>query len=909
MPGVPVPADRLPVPGIVAPAGRPPVPGIVGRVGELGALRRTVGSALSGGTGLALVEGEPGVGKTRLLEEVAAEAGRRGALVVWGRCLEGDGAPSMWPWVEAVGALLEAVPAESRAGWRAGELSRLFEPPAQAALPDRGVQFRMFERVAGLLAHLSGRRPVVLLLDDLQWADEASLHLVAHLAVRLPGGTAVVGALRDRAPAPGSELSRMLAVAGRVPGHRRVQLGPLSLDEVAALVQRETGAAPGAGAARRIHTRTAGNPFFVRELSRLLTGDGTLTEDAARQPGVPSAVRDVVRDRIAGLDPPARDLLQVAAIIGRDVSLALLARAAGLNAQAVLDLLEPLTALGLVGNRPGDPYAIRFTHDLVRESVAESTPRSVAARLHLSVADALESESPNPATALRSKPANPATALKSKPTNPATALENDAANPAPPPQDDPRSRADMVEGDVESLAHHLWAAGPLADPARTTRALVHAARRAATMAAFEAADRQLQSAVRLARSAGLEALELSALSLLAIVIRRMARYGGPAFAVLERAEDLARRLGRDAQAADFLYIRWIASAHAAQEHRDQLVHRLRDQGQASRDPLVRAYGHQAWGLHQWEQGDITESFRHMGRDNRALFDNTTRDGKNAHRHDDEDAHHRGREEARHSDGEDTHHHDREDAHGHDSENAHHRDHEDARHQDSEDGHHRDGEDAHRHDVQLPWPCLRAMVTALHGDVAAARAQLDAVEAGARDDPYMTSVWAYYTGIVASMAGDPQLGRRAVEGWQAADPERFFVHVDPYLRQTWCWTRALTGDDPARAAAEAEELLTTTLLDPPRWGLAFYCGLIAEMFLAAGDPASAAATLDRADAFLQSHGQRYAEGLLLLLRARTLAAAGEPKPLVRAAAERARSLSTARGAHLFADRATRFLESL
>ncbi|WP_329103230.1 hypothetical protein OG792_26150 [Micromonospora sp. NBC_01699] len=116
-------------------------------------------------------------------------------------------------------------------------------------------------------------------------------------------------------------------------------------------------------------------------------------------------------------------------------------------------------------------------------------------------------------------------------------------------------------------------ASALADPARTTEALVRAARRAANMAAFEAANRQPESAVQLARSAGLAALEQSALSLLAIVVRRQAQYQGSAFDVLERAEHLARHLGRDAQAADFLYIRWIAAAHAAKTDRDQLVHR------------------------------------------------------------------------------------------------------------------------------------------------------------------------------------------------------------------------------------------------------------------------------------------------------------------------------------------------
>ena len=257
----------------------------------------------------------------------------------------------------------------------------------------------------------------MLVIDDLHWADVASLQLFSHLAARLPGGTVVIGALRDRAPAPGTELARMLAAASRVPGHRRIRLGPLDLAEVAELVRRETGQSPGSGAARSIHARTAGNPFFVRELSRFLADGGQLTEDAAAQAGVPSTVRDVVRDRLADLDDDVQGLLQIAALIGRDVGLGLLARVADLDVQTCLDRLEPLEGLGLLAPAPGDPYSFRFAHDLVRESVAEITPPARAAQLHLRIADALERD---------------------------------------------RLRRRSV---AERLAHHLWSAGPLADPA------------------------------------------------------------------------------------------------------------------------------------------------------------------------------------------------------------------------------------------------------------------------------------------------------------------------------------------------------------------------------------------------------------------------------------------------------------
>ncbi|BCB92002.1 BTAD domain-containing putative transcriptional regulator [Phytohabitans suffuscus] len=796
-----------PAPGEVPPAGPPPAAEVwppaaerlVGRAEELAVLRQAVASALAGGTGLVVVEGEPGAGKSRLLEEAGAEAARRGALVVWGRCLEGGGTPSMWPWVQVVGALLDALPAAAREQWHTGELGRLVGPhdgvPATPVLPDSGARFRLFEQAVALAGQVSTRRPVVLVVDDLQWADAASLDLFRHLAARLPGGTAVIGALRDRAPAPDPELARMLAAASRLPRHRRIRLGPLGPVEVAELVRRETGQDPGPGAVRSIHARTAGNAFFVRELSRLLADGGVLTGDSAARAGVPSSVRDVVRDRMAGLDDGTRCLLQVAALIGRDVDLALLARAAGLDPQACLDRLEPLDGLGLLEPSPGDPYSFRFAHDLVRESVAGTTPPPRAARLHLRVADALER-----------------TAAGDEPV-------------------------------AERLAHHLWAAGPLVDPARTAAALVRAGRCAAGKSALDAAARRLQSAAQVARTAGLAELELSALALFAAVDGMRAGYVGSTLELLERAEQLARHLGREREAADFLFSRWAAYSQGIQLDRaGRLAQWLLQQGEASADPLVRAYGRHAWGIHQWDVGNIGEAYRYLSQTNSTVLDDL--------------------------------------AHG--------------------------GEDPLRRDLRLLWPVMLALVTALHGQVGAARALLDTMEAAADDDPYVITVWAAFAVTIAALAGDPAWATRAAERGIALDPEHSFVFLGSYQRLARCWARAVAGDDPAGAAMEAQGIIAATLADPPRSGVATWYGLLGEMWLVAGKLDEAAAALDRADSFLDSCGQRYPEGLLLLLRARLAEARGEPVAAVRAAAERAWALSTEREAHLFARRAEELL---
>jgi DNA-binding SARP family transcriptional activator len=766
----------------------PAAGGLVGRTDELALLRYTVDAAFAGGAGLAIVQGEPGVGKSRLLDEITTEAGGRGARVLWGRCLQGDGTPSMWPWIQAIGTLLDDLAPAAREIWLGRELGVLLEPGGAGlplrVLPDSGVQFRLFEQVVGLLAAASAQQPMVLAIDDLQWADTASLHLFSHLARRLPGRTVIIGALRDRAPAPGPELSRMLAAASRVPGHQRIRLGNLSLAEVTELIQRETGEQPAPVDTRNIHARTAGNPFFVRELSRLLA-DRAHTE-------TPATVQDIVRDRMAALDDNGRELLQIAALIGRDVDLSLLARAAGLDIPACLDLLDTLDALALLEPNPQSPFSFRFVHDLVQESIAGAIPPSRIPRLHLRIADAMERVDP------------------------------------------------------ERLAHHLWAAGPLAEPSRVAPALVRAGRHAAAKSALTAAERHLRSAARVARNAGLAELELSALSLLTAVIGMRTMYGFSSPDLLRRAEELARGLGRELEATEFLYSRRAGHSQAVQlDQSGPLARRVLEEGEASADPIMRAYGLHSWGIHQWDVGNIGEAYRYLSQLNQIMLADLPK-----------------REENR-----------------------------------------------LRHDLQQLSPVMFAMMTALHGDVDAARDLLDAVEVAAGDDPYAITVWAAFASTTAALAGDPSWAMRAAQRGITYDPQFAFVYLGTYTRLARCWAEALTGTDPAGAGVEAERIITTYLVDPPLSGVSNWYALLGEMWLAAGRPELAAAALGRAEKFLNVTGQRYAEGLLLLLRARLRLAVGEPAAAVRAASEQARTLSLERGAHLFVQRVDAFLAGL
>lgn len=692
-PQAPPPPVQVPV----APAARQapeqdPTPDLVGRTEELRILRRALAPALDGGSAIVLIDGEPGAGKTRVLEAVGEDARRRGAVVLRGQCLEGEGAPSLWPWVEVVGGLLQSLPSETRGTWLTGELAALVgdvdESTATPAAPDVHRQFRLFEEVTGLMAAVSSRDPLAVVLDDLQWADETSLKLFDHVAARLPARTALLGALRHRGPEPTHALARTLAAATRLPGHRRVPIGRLAPGDVAELVRRETGQEVTPEAARHVHARTAGNPFLVRELARTLEGGSVVTEEAVRGRGVPLTVRDVVRERLAVLDPDAHRLLEVAALVGRTVELGVLVRAASLDMESCLERLEPARAAGLVGPTPGDPFAYRFTHDLVREAVSEAIPPGRAAAVHARIADAID-------------------------------------------------EVGLGEESVaERIAHHLWAAGPMSDPNRTIAALIRAGARARAKTALAAAERHLGAAVELARRSALPELELSALSQLIAIVGMRSMYG-TAVSLLERAEQVAHRLGREREATGFLFSRWTSHGQALELDRSTpLAHQLRARAAHSDDPVIRAYGDVASGIHQWCLGNIGESYRQLSA--------ALRDGE---QHDDPVA------------------------------------------------------DPVRDGVQLMAAGMFAEIAGYHGETSQARSMLDALATSAGGDPYAVTVAASFEVRTAAVLGDADWALQAAERGIAVDPHFAFTSLGTYLRLGRLWARATAGHESAADEAE------------------------------------------------------------------------------------------------------------
>ena len=379
----------------------------VGRAGELAALTADLDAAAGGRGGVVLVAGEPGIGKTRLAEELAARATARGVLVLWGRCWEGAGAPSFWPWVQVVRGYVQVQagdPASLRhdLGAGAADIAQLvpavhdFVPdlPAPPPLEPEAARFRLFDSLAGFLRAAAARRPLLLVLDDLHWADVPSLALLRFMSRELEGtGPLVVGSYRHTEVGQGHPL--LAAVADLTRGqHRWLLLGGLGQRDVASFVALVTGAEPSEELAAEVHRLTDGNPFFVTEVVRLLASQGRL-DPAARGAavlggGLPEGVKAVVAERLGHLSDDCLRILEVAAVVGRDFELRVLQSASSPDTERLLVLLEEAEAVRVAEAVRGGLSRWRFAHALVREVLYEGLLAARRVYLHGLVGEALE---------------------------------------------------------------------------------------------------------------------------------------------------------------------------------------------------------------------------------------------------------------------------------------------------------------------------------------------------------------------------------------------------------------------------------------------------------------------------------------------------------------------------------------
>ncbi len=443
----------------------------VGRSRELVTLRALVPHAQSEGRRIALVGGEAGSGKSRLVREFAREVSADGVLVLYGACDAVVRTPYR-PFVEALDPLVRDTDPEvlrAELGSAGGELTRLFpdlpdrigELPAPVAADPDTERHRLHTAVTDLLAGACRRQPLVLVLEDGHWADTPTLQLLRHVARSVPDARLLVLAtFRDTEAEVPAELADALADLRRSDDVIRLRLGGLTDDDVTEYVRRSAGAKVDpalAELAHEIRALTEGNAFLLCELWRTLVETDALavTEGGLRltrpleEIATPESVREVVSQRLSRLDATTRDLLELAAVAGTEFELDLLRRAAPHELER-LDALEPAVRSGMIEEVPGPRLAYRFTHELVRRALYDRLSGLRRAELHLRVGEALAVLAPAP---------------------------------------DGRALAD--------LAHHFAAAAPIGGPERAVEYSLLAADASSAALAYEDAAAHLRVALRI----------------------------------------------------------------------------------------------------------------------------------------------------------------------------------------------------------------------------------------------------------------------------------------------------------------------------------------------------------------------------------------------------------------------------
>jgi tetratricopeptide (TPR) repeat protein len=394
----------------------------VGRGRELADFDRRLAAARAGSGALVLVEGEAGAGKTALAYSLVGRARRAGVRVAWGACLEGEGAAAYRPWVQILRELGESV-------------SLLLDPAGGEA----GSRFHVFDDVVEALRTAAGDCGLLLVVDDLHWADVPSMRLLQAVAsTAADSRLLVVGLYRGREAFPRGELADALRAVARERAATRTTLGGLTPPEIAELATRTLGRRPDDALVRMVQRRAEGNPLFVLELVRLVEASGS---DAR----LPDSVREVIGRRLDRLPPASRRLLQQAAVLGREFTTSVLGALVDEAPEGLLDLLDPAIAAELL--QAGDGHTLRFAHVLTQEVLYVELPTVERQRLHARAAGTL--------------------------------------------------RATDAVHSVDALAHHLRQAAPIGDANEALRVTLEAATRARNQLAYEHAAFQYRAALGL----------------------------------------------------------------------------------------------------------------------------------------------------------------------------------------------------------------------------------------------------------------------------------------------------------------------------------------------------------------------------------------------------------------------------
>lgn len=377
----------------------------VGRDRELRELLEALDEAGSGRGRLILLGGEPGIGKSRLADELATRARERGYQVLWGRGWEDAGAPPYWPWVQALRTYLRSTDIEDvrrQMGSGAGDIAQMLPELRDLfadlpAPPDGGsesARFQLFDSTATLLRNAARVRPLLMVLDDLQAADAPSILFLRFLASQLSEmPVLLVGTYRDVELTPDHPLTSALAEVAREPVTRTLVLAGLEADAVGQFIKSTANLTPNDRLVAAVWRETSGNPLFVGEAVRLLSAEGRLSEVAdltSLRVAVPAGVRAVIARRIGHLSEAAAHALGLGAALGPEFSIDVLRRIGEYEGDQALDLVDEAVQAGLLLPVAGVLGRYRFSHDLVRETLYDELSPGRRARLHRRIAFVLE---------------------------------------------------------------------------------------------------------------------------------------------------------------------------------------------------------------------------------------------------------------------------------------------------------------------------------------------------------------------------------------------------------------------------------------------------------------------------------------------------------------------------------------
>lgn len=341
---------------------------LVGRERELAVLERRFEAARSGAGSSVLIEGEAGAGKTALAHELVQRVRRAGMRAVWGACLEGEGASPYWPWLQIL-----REPGESG--------DALLHPSGG----EGGSRYHIFDDIVDVLRGHSSEHGLLIVVDDLHWADVPSMRLAQAVAATAPDSSLlVVGLYRGREVYPCPELADGLRSIRRERATTMMTLGGLTPDEVAELAVRRLGHRADEDSVRWMLDRAEGNPLFVLELVRLVEATGRA------EPRLPESVGEVIGHRLRRLPPTTREALRLAAVLGREFTPALLGALMGEPPAAVTDVLDDAAAAEIVA--PVEPHAYRFNHVLIQEVLYAELPTAKRQQLHALAAQALQTD-------------------------------------------------------------------------------------------------------------------------------------------------------------------------------------------------------------------------------------------------------------------------------------------------------------------------------------------------------------------------------------------------------------------------------------------------------------------------------------------------------------------------------------